>query len=109
MPDFFTFQPDIIDRSVITNAAVSSPAPKGASRNLFLAGFSLGAGACVIYLLAGGSTFLGVPAWAEVVFYTGFVAGYYSYDLIGYNAALTVGCISVGLFYGLIAVILFRI
>ena len=109
MQDFSTFNSDIIDRSVITNVAVSTPAPSSAFRNLFLAGFLLGAGTCTIYLLSGGSTFLGVHPWAEVAFYPGFVTGYYAYDLVGYNAALTAGCISVGLFYGLVAVVLFRI
>ena len=73
-----------------------------------LAGFGAGVLAPTIYLICGGSDgswFAGVPLWAYVPFYPGFVAGYHYYYHFQTSEAIArvVGCITVGLTYGLIA------
>ena len=73
----------------------------------FFVGTMIGLIASWLYLLAGGQTWLFVPLWAEIVFYPGFFVGGYSYNLSGNEPiAVLLGTLSVGLFYGIVFVII---
>jgi hypothetical protein len=73
---------------------------------MFFIGLMVGLVASWLYLLAGGSTWLFVPLWAEVIFYPGFFVGGYCYYLFGNSIAILLGTMAVGLFYGIFFVII---
>ena len=77
---------------------------------LFGLGFLVGVLAPSFYLLFGGSDFWNVPRWAVVLFYPGFWTGFYLHENIIHSraAAHVVGCITVGICYGGIALIAAR-
>ena len=57
-----------------------------------------------IYIAAGGKTVLGVPDWAKVIFYPGFLAGDWFYGNIfsSMKPAHIFGLLAVGITYGLL-------
>jgi hypothetical protein len=62
------------------------------------------------YVICGGSTWLSVPVWAQVVFYPGLFVGMSSYHFFGsMTLALLTGTVSVGLFYGFLLMAVFSI
>ncbi len=76
-------------------------------RQAFYVGVMIGLIASWLYLLTGGSTFLSVPKWAEIVFYPGFFAGFYFYNLFrAESLAILFGSLTVGLFYGIVFVVI---
>ena len=76
-------------------------------RGAFFVGFIIGIIASWTYILLEGDYWLFIPLWAEIVFYPGLFVGNYSYDLFGnLLIAQMVGTFSVGLFYGIVLVVI---
>lgn len=74
-------------------------------------GFILGLAASFAYLAAGGSTFLSIPLWANILFYTGFFTGTMVQFSFGptYNAPEIVGCLTVAVTYALLSGLLSKV
>jgi hypothetical protein len=70
----------------------------------FTSGFVGGGLAAMTYLLLGGSYFGTVPKWASIIFYPGFLAGFNFYEHVTHSilSAQVVGCVAVGLSYGIL-------
>ena len=68
-----------------------------------LAGFTLGTVLALGYVASGASLFHLRQDWAQVVFYPGFFVGYHTFDLLGYSAAVSLACLTVGFVYSAIA------
>lgn len=85
--------------------------PQKSKIEIFCIGSMIGLIASWIYILAGGDTWLFVPVWAEIIFYPGFHIGLICYDIFGGNVylALIFGSIVVGLFYGIIFVVVLSV
>lgn len=67
-------------------------------------GFSLGCIAATAYLLLDGRIIYGIPRWAEIVFYPGFVAGFRVNEWgLSVGASQIVGVFAVGLSYAALA------
>ena len=72
-----------------------------------LAGFGVGVVSATAYLLLDGQYLWGVPRWADIVFYPGFLAGFQVYKWgLSVAAAKAVGVLTVGLAYALILLLL---
>lgn len=70
------------------------------------AGFSLGCVAATAYLLLDGPVIYGIPRWAEIVFYPGFVAGFRVNEWgLSVGASQVVGVFTVGLNYAALALL----
>jgi hypothetical protein len=81
--------------------------PKKNKIEIFSAGAMLGLISSWIYLLSGGSTGWFVPLWALKVFLPGFLVGTYCYNLSrNMPLALLFGSLSVGMFYGIVLVVM---
>jgi len=68
-----------------------------------LAGFSLGTILALAYVASGSSLLHLRQHWAQVVFYPGFLVGYHTFDVLGYSAAVSLACLTVGFAYSAIA------
>lgn len=69
-------------------------------------GFSLGSVAATAYLLLDGRVIYGIPRWAEIVFYPGFVAGFRVNAWgLSVGASQVVGVFAVGLSYAVLALL----
>ena len=74
----------------------------------FCAGFIIGLIASWTYILADGDYWFSIPLWAEIVFYPGLLVGNYCYDIFGnILLAQVIGTLAVGLFYGIVMVVMF--
>jgi hypothetical protein len=74
----------------------------------FLRGFLVGVLTPSFYLALGGEYIWGVPTWVLILFYPGFKTGHFVYEYIDWmgmsrEVACAVGCIAVGITYGLLA------
>lgn len=71
-------------------------------------GFAVGVVSGTAYLLLGGIYFFNVPRWAAVLFYPGFVTGYWVYDHwnLREHTSKIVGVLAVGLTYALLGALL---
>ncbi|RKY10526.1 MAG: hypothetical protein DRP56_00730 [Planctomycetota bacterium] len=77
------------------------------SIKVFCAGFIIGLIASWAYILADGDYWVFIPLWAEIIFYPGFLAGNFCYNLFSnMNLALWAGTLTVGLFYGIVLVVM---
>jgi hypothetical protein len=72
----------------------------------FAAGSVTGWVATFTYLICGGDYFLSVPAAAFILLYPGFVVGDLVYKLAGESVAVYSGIFAVGVFYGLVALLI---
>jgi hypothetical protein len=70
---------------------------------LALGAFSIGTILTLGYVTSGGSLFFVRPGWPGVAFYPGFLVSYHIFDFVGYNAAITLSCLTVGLAYSALA------
>lgn len=69
-------------------------------------GFSLGCVAATAYLSLDGRVIYGIPRWAEIVFYPGFVAGFRVNEWgLSVGASQVVGVFAVGLSYAVLALL----
>src|SRR5437867_2816302 len=67
-----------------------------------LGGFSFGTVMALAYVASGASLLLWTEDWTRLALYPGFFVGYHTFDLLGYSAAISSGCIAVGLAYSAI-------
>lgn len=68
-----------------------------------LGGFTIGTIVAVAYVCSGASFLLLTQGWARVALFPGFVVGYHTFDLLGYSAAVSLGCLTVGFAYSAVA------
>jgi hypothetical protein len=52
-----------------------------------------------LYACSGASFLPMANGWAEVAMFPGIVVGYHTFDLVGYSAAVSLACLTVGLVY----------
>lgn len=80
-------------------------------RRAFLTGFIFGLIVSGIYIVTGGSTWLFVPIWAEIVFCSGIFAGIWFYENISTSMPLAhlCGWLTVGISYGFIFLVLYTL
>jgi hypothetical protein len=76
----------------------NSPALKCA-----LAGFALGTGFAVLFTTFGVSLLDLSRGWARLFFYPGYLVGHHTFEIIGYSAAVSLACLTVGVVYSAIA------
>jgi hypothetical protein len=71
-----------------------------------LAGFAAGSGGAATYLLLGGAYYDTIPLWARILFYPGFLAGYWTFERSNFaeTRAKLVGVIVVGIVYALLGI-----
>ncbi len=76
-------------------------------------GFLSGLISSIVYVFSGGDVWLAIPSWAWVLFWPGFMAGEYShYFLSDYgleDISLIIGFLSVAIYYGVFALIIYYI
>lgn len=90
------------------SAAKQAPprSPQRAALLTSAVGFSLGCVAATAYLLLDGRIIYGMPRWAEIVFYPGFVAGFRLNEWgLSVGASQVVGVFAVGLSYAVLALL----
>ena len=88
------------------SAVTSRPRPLRQTLCWGLAGFGVGVVSASAYLLLGGEYFLGIPRWAAIVFYPGFVAGLQANQWgLRVGPSQVVGVLAVGLAYATLAVL----
>lgn len=92
---------------------VKNEDPKSSARIVGMAalgGFVIGVSGAAAYLFSGGEYLFNVPLWARVVFYPGFLAGYWAAENLhfGIDASKVIGIIAVGLAYAAIAALVFE-
>ena len=68
-----------------------------------LGGFSVGTILTLGYITSGASLFFRHHSWSDVAFYPGFLVSYHGFDLMGYNASVSLSCLAVGLAYFVLA------
>jgi hypothetical protein len=64
-----------------------------------LGGFTFGTAMSTIYACSGGSLLELANDWAHVAIFPGILVGYQAFDLVGYSAAVSLACLTVGLVY----------
>jgi hypothetical protein len=69
-----------------------------------IGGFIAGLASSTAYLAAGGDTFLSIPPWAEILFFTAVFVGTWTHFTFGpeYNVPEIVGCLTVAITYALV-------
>jgi hypothetical protein len=82
-----------IDGSMKRNCAICSA----------LLGFIIGTAFTLGYVSSGASLLFLKGAWVRVLLFPGHLVGYQLFDFVGYNAAITFACLTVGLVYAAIA------
>src|SRR5258706_9496836 len=68
-----------------------------------LLGFIIGTAIALGYVSSGASLLFLKGAWFRVLLFPGNLVGYELFDLVGYSAAVSLGCLAVGLVYSAIA------
>jgi len=68
-----------------------------------LGGFSIGTIVALAYVASGASLVLLNGGWSRVALYPGFIVGFHAFDVVGYSAAVTLGCLTVGAVYSTLA------
>jgi hypothetical protein len=68
-----------------------------------LLGFIIGTAFALGYVSSGASLLFVKGAWFRVLLFPGHLVGYQLFDFVGYNAAITFACLTVGLVYSAIA------
>src|SRR5882762_10030554 len=64
-----------------------------------LGGFSLGTAMSTVYVFSGASFLPMANGWAQVAMFPGILVEYHTFDLVGYSAAVSLACLTVGLVY----------
>ena len=68
-----------------------------------LGGFALGTGLAVLFTMFGVSLLDLSKGWARLFFYPGYLVGHHTFEIIGYSAAVSLACLTVGVVYSAIA------
>jgi hypothetical protein len=68
-----------------------------------LGGFTVGTVMALACVCSGASLPLLREGWARVALYPGYLVGYHTFDLLGYSAAVSLACLTVGFAYSAVA------
>ena len=87
-------------------ACVIAPLPRPRVVCWALTGCGVGVSSATAYLLLGGEYFWGIPPWASVVFFPGFLTGFQVNEWgLNKDASKVVGVLAVGLAYAALAIL----